>query len=439
MDASENPLQSPLSAGRATGEVATVVCIADGAIRAQCRRCFQQLQERQTGSSALPRYLENVFDTDTPTEAEQHLHDRLEADPTAMVILVSDLLASRASRALNARPDTSPWGVALRDRFGERLFGMVAVTDWAPRRVPDVDRVVARDFTAESLPEALARALHTLQYKALPVHAALEFPVKVRRIRAANELLEYFKLRSRVYNIMGYIDDKPEGKGADIEVDTCDLNSIHIAAFEEGEYGRQIVGTVRLISPEGAASDCGPWIWPLVQQDDKLRQSFTNAMSPLALPVWRSQRVADKIIQMYDRNERHAELSRVVVAETHRGTGLSRVLIRYAMHVAEQLGVAWLFLECVPVHRGLYEKFGFRALPGTHERVVNVDRTVIAMECQPAVALQAPPGLLPESARRIILEQDYLCACRYEDCLFGAYARYKTKPCPLSYRPLQPR
>jgi predicted GNAT family acetyltransferase len=141
---------------------------------------------------------------------------------------------------------------------------------------------------------------------------------------------------------------------------------------------------------------------------------------------------------MYRRKESHGELSRVIVEESHRGVGLSRVLVQYALLVAEELKVDWLFLECVPVHEALYERFGFRKLPGRHARVVNVGKTVIAMECQPVRVTEPEQGFLPESAPRAFLEQNHLCCCQHRDCYLGEHARYGTT-CPLRHRPRRPR
>jgi hypothetical protein len=106
--------------------------------------------------------------------------------------------------------------------------------------------------------------------------------------------------------------------------------------------------------------------------------------------------------------------------------------------VAQELKLDWLFLECVPMHHALYQRFGFRKLPGTHARVVNVDKTVIAMECQPARASEPEQVLLPESARRVFLEQGHLCCCQDRECYLGEHARYATT-CPLRQRPRRPR
>jgi hypothetical protein len=48
-------------------------------------------------------------------------------------------------------------------------------------------------------------------------------------------------------------------------------------------------------------------------------------------------------------------------------------------------GVTRIFLECLKIHEPLYEKHGFRQMSGFEASVIDVKRTMIAMELQPDV------------------------------------------------------
>ncbi len=125
------------------------------------------------------------------------------------------------------------------------------------------------------------------------------------------------------------------------------------------------------------------------------------------------------------------ELSRVIVANDHRGTGLSGVLIRFALSVVERLGIHIVYLECIPGHRKLYERHGFRLLDVEQKRVVDVNKTMIAMELPRRTA--PGPGVeggdWPGPAG--LFERSYLCCCRERACFEGRYDLYGTWKCPL--------
>ena len=118
--------------------------------------------------------------------------DKLEAhlagDPLSSAIVISDRFANRATVALSDRPQSTYLGEAIRSQFGNNLLGMIAITAWAPRRVPDIDRVVAPLLTPDALAQALQLTVRTLEYKTPPKKVSLTLPVTVRRVRRQVEL-----------------------------------------------------------------------------------------------------------------------------------------------------------------------------------------------------------------------------------------------------------
>ena len=423
---------------------AIVVLVKNKEVRQRCRNSLEQLRATGQPPPAVAPYLEHVVYVGSQADATRKLRAVLSRPGSSSALLLSDVLADADSGAPGSAPEPTKWAADIRKRFGDKLLGMVAIAGCAPRGVPDIDRVVPLVASPKSLCEALDRTAAALDYKSPPERTSPACPIEVRRVRRQHELVEYYRLRYRVYNTLLYLDHKLETRGSGIEADWRDLNSVHVAAFERRGPQRNIVGTARLILSEALDSHPGlvdprlsQWTMTMAGQDPVLRKRFRAPYPHLLLPVWHSQPVQDRIIEMYERGERHAELSRVTVGRDHRGAGLSRILVRYCLHVARALDVDWLFLECVPLHRVLYEKFGFEQLPGTYNRVVNVDKTVIAMVCQPARVIEQQPGLLPESAKRVVQEQDYLCCCKHRDCYSKEYGRYGTDTCTL--RPGRPR
>jgi predicted GNAT family N-acyltransferase len=86
------------------------------------------------------------------------------------------------------------------------------------------------------------------------------------------------------------------------------------------------------------------------------------------------------VYEVCTQNQACGELSRVIVVEEFRGMGLSRRLIDEALHRSIKDGAQRLFLECLQVHEGLYEGHGFQRIRNVRGRVVDVERTMIAME-----------------------------------------------------------
>ena len=76
---------------------------------------------------------------------------------------------------------------------------------------------------------------------------------------------------------------------------------------------------------------------------------------------------------------RAGEVSRVVVAPSCRGLGVSRLLVRMVIAAAVDLAKSFLLLECVPTHAGLYAQYGFSLLEGHHCRTQELDQVAVGM------------------------------------------------------------
>ncbi len=156
------------------------------------------------------RYGFRVVISATRELAVKELASGLRAGPLGAAILVSDQLSNEPDTgSMNQQPMLTPWGQEIQSLFPDSPLGTVALTRWA-RRVPDIDRVVGWDIDRPSLVEALLRTIRTLEYKAPPDKGALDEPVVVRLVRTEAELEDYFRLRHRIYSVMGYLPDEIE-------------------------------------------------------------------------------------------------------------------------------------------------------------------------------------------------------------------------------------
>lgn len=422
----------------ASAEPLLITLVQDPDAQVKCRDAIGELRGRSHIPTEVAQYLHRDVAAQDPQQALDGLEVHLADHPLNSAIVISDGFASPATSTLSAQPQSTHLGEEIRDRFGNNLLGMIAITDWAPQRVPDIDRIVSRRFTPDGLAEALQLTIRALQYKTPTEKASLTLPVTVRRVRTLVELHENFKLRHEVYSTMGYLDAELEASPTKIEVDLCDLDSIHICAMEQLEIGTRIVGAARLILTEEVDGELRDGPERIARADPVLRHRFRPPYPHLKLPVWQSQEVYNRITQMYRSGEQHGEISRVVVARSHRGTGLAKLLVNFTIHEARAHGLSRLFLECVPLHRPLYHKFGFVELPGTYKRVVNVDTTVVAMELK----INDEPSEIGDTTdfgSVVLAEQNHLCACEQRECYSQGYPLYRTEECRLHYRPGQPR
>ncbi len=148
----------------------------------------------------------------------------------------------------------------------------------------------------------------------------------------------------------------------------------------------------------------------------------------MQLPIMQSQDLDETYARIISKRLKCCELSRVIVADGCRGTGLSGALVRFAMGIVGRLDIDLSYLECIPGHQSLYEKHGFRRLEVEQKQVVDVNKTMIAM-----VLERSPPPVggspWPETAD--LLDRSYSCCCRNRDCFQGRYELYGTLDCPM--------
>ncbi len=374
-------------------ELKLVLCVLAEATRRKFVKLLVELATSGQLDSDLPHFNIELVRCANQQEALDYLRRKGSEKTAADFVLMSDALADSVY-SVSATESWTPsqWAKEAYDAVQANLFS-IAIMD-SPRRVRDVDRTIGRHVGLRQLLDVLRLAADKLSYIARPEKQAPTVSLEVRAIRKQTELMEYFKLRHRIYRIMGYLDDEAENAPSKMEINWCDTISLHFGAFAVRRDGREeLAGTARVVigSATGVQKYAGllaqykEWTARLASQDPVLRNNLANRVLELELPIFHSQELAEVFRQTVVRNECCGELSRVIVAEDYRGTGLSGHLVKFALAEAARAGVNRMFLECLDNHEELYRKLGFRRLPGTRGTVLGVNRTMIAMELPTAV------------------------------------------------------
>jgi GNAT superfamily N-acetyltransferase len=381
---------------RKNRELRLLLCVSDDATR---RRLVNQLVElSQSQRLDLADCRLKVVRCTAPEEAMARVRHYAAAPAQPAVIVVSDCLVESAASSLEVDTWTpSNWAKEVRDELQGR-GAMIALMD-RPRRVRDVDRALSCTPTADELLAALQLVAAKLCYMAPPPKQKAQQPIAVRMIRRQHELMEYFKLRHRIYKVMGYLDEEIENAPSQMEIDWCDTISLHIGAFEQMRSARErLVGTARVVVGSASCEQRMPkllaayqrWVGRLSEPDPVLRKALTRVLE-LELPIFHSQNLRDVFRDVLQRDEMCGELSRVIVDEDHRGTGLSSRLVEFALAEAARSGVQRLFLECLELHEGLYRKFGFGRLAAAPSPVLSVNATMVSMELYPVPGSRSRP------------------------------------------------
>lgn len=340
-----------------------------------------------TLEAEIPRYRFELVRCPNSDDALAHLrHCARNPDQQAVMLLSDSLVESVGDISAVESWMPSNWGKEVGDALGTHGV-KIAVMD-EPRRVVDIDRALARNAKAPQLLATLKLAADKLAYMARPEKRPGKPNIEVRLIRRQTDLLDYFRLRHRIYKIMGYLREEIENAPTQMEIDWCDSISLHCAAYERLKGGRErLAGTARVVvassaSPRRHADLLGmyrQWVTKLAASDPVLDLAIDRTLD-LELPIFHSQNLSHILKQSVDKDEVYGEMSRVIVAEDYRGGGLSRQLAEFAMQEAERAGVNHLFLECLELHEELYRGFGFQRIKGARGSVIGVNKTMIAMD-----------------------------------------------------------
>lgn len=335
-----------------------------------------------------------------PDNVVAHLKEYFSNNPKGMAVLISDCLGSDSEGEKT---------ILLRRceaEFGKQLLGTIAIMP-RPTRMLDIDRTVGSDCGNKCMAQALRMVVSRLEYLSSPTELpkGKSFSVTVRPLKTTNqrELQAYFSLRHQVYTIMGYLDEEVENCRSKLEVNEADLHAIHLGAFSRNGAQEILVGTARVVTNGAVDQALYATIKQLVNDDPVARERLEDPYL-LGLPIFQSHKAMNEIMQeVFSGDQSSGELSRVIVAPQFRGHGIANQLIDAALRKSIASGIQRLFLECLAVHTGLYAKHGFHCISGVEGQVVDVARTMVAMELRPkaiddllSADLQTPVARYPE-------------------------------------------
>lgn len=295
------------------------------------------------------------------------------------LILVSDLLK---------RSTDSNFGSLTREcqaRFGTRPLGTLAIMG-SPERAADIDRVVQPDVTLDEFMRAMILIIRRLDYIIPPANRRSVDPnrITIRPLRSDNEreFRDYFRLRHEVYTLMGYLDELSENSQSKLEMNEADVHSLHLGAFYRSGSRETLVGSARVVTNGDPDSNLQDMLEMLAANDPIARHCLAEPY-PLTLPIFQTHKgMNDIMVETYRSGQSCGELSRVIVHRDFRGNGISKGLVSEALVRAVSRGLNRIFLECLKMHAKLYERHGFRLMPGLEARVIDVNRTMVAMELQ---------------------------------------------------------
>jgi GNAT superfamily N-acetyltransferase len=373
-------------------DIKLVVCILDRVTREQILNLLADLTTNGRLITKMQDFCFEIVWFESQRQAIDCVRHHIAAGDKRAALLLFDIPTDSVTghRAVDScgLPD---WDEEVRNEIKTKC-GTIAIMS-SPRRLRDIDRVIGRSVKSEQLLDALLLVTDRLAYTAVPLKRTLSDEPELRLIRRQHELLDYFKFRYRIYKIMGYLDEETEGATSQMEINWCDRISLHIGAYVPiGEQRDSLVGTARVVV--GTTSDTykrsvlltsyDQCVTALASQDPILKQALSKGVLPLQLPIFHSQRLFSIFHEALIRKEVCGELSRVIVTENYRGTGLSSRLVEFAVAEAAKIGVSRMFLECLAIHESLYRRLGFKRIEATSGTVISVNQTMIAMElCRP--------------------------------------------------------
>ena len=374
------------------------------------------------------------------------------AQPGRIVVLAEGLAARQEQGGWEATPLTRQ----IRELFirnPTHLCGLIGLLNDQSDRISDIDAALEiHDLTPELLKRKLVQVATRLWLKS-PVGALSSMgnqdAFRVRCVQSAAELKECFRLRHRVYDALGYLEEPVSQSASAIDMDSFDTKAIHFAAVDH--RSEEFVGTARLVTtvpqhmgqtvmgdPWRVVRDHADWTQAIARQalvkEDRIFHEKIHQSTELPFPILFNSGFGTKYGEFMNRYPPAlgGEVSRVIVSPLHRGLGISALLMRAVMSAAFHLKKKFLLLECIPAHAKMYEKYGFQLIEGHHCRAQEQDQVAVGMllslddhPFNKAVALAKLDG-------QMLSESGYLCLCRHSECWKREFQLRKNENrCPL--------
>jgi predicted GNAT family N-acyltransferase len=363
----------------APNEVAVVLAVSEEQTRQHIGRVLKEADLDIRAKTSVDRISVSDIGADQ-TKVLAWLQGHFAEGDSRPLILISDLLKP---------PSELIEGFLTREcqaRFARHALGTIGILP-SQQRVTDIDRIIKPDVTRADLINAMALLIARLEYLTAPTARPDIDPDSIifRPLRSDNEreFREYFGLRHRVYVQMGYLDEEMEASPSKLEMNEADTHSIHLGAFYRSRCGEVLIGSARVATNDEVDSELVELFEKIAEKDPVSKHRLNDAY-PLSLPIFQTHKtMAGRLIDIIRNRQKCGELSRVIVDRSFRGAGISDRLITAALERAVGKGINPIFLECLKIHQQIYEKHGFKRLDGVEASVIDVKRTMIAMELQP--------------------------------------------------------
>jgi predicted GNAT family N-acyltransferase len=361
-------------------DLRVVVFFKNESIRYHYAKFIESTEVKVQQGLIIQNYAIHFEYTENLQSAADRLIHILESGDDLAGMLISDALVQAMPSREDAGWKLVPTAKTIRDRLAQKRYVSVAVLE-QPTRIPNIDLVLAADCAPQVWLDALELLIARLSYFARPAKLPRPEGIEIRPIQSQIELYNVFKLRYEVYKVMGYLDEEIEKSGVNLELHWCDTISLHFGAFLTKGSGTELVGTSRIVLTSAQDQRYGRWTQAIAQSHPELRRLFERQrgeFAPWRLPIFHTMELNKYISDDSLGDRRVGELSRVVVHEKWRGTGLSSELVNLTIAKAEANGVDLMLLECLEIHEKYYNKFGFISLEQSGE-VVGIGKTMIGM------------------------------------------------------------
>jgi predicted GNAT family N-acyltransferase len=217
------------------------------------------------------------------------------------------------------------------------------------------------------------------------IRVGLRGRVQIRPPSSDEELERYFSLRYEVYQAIGFLGKANRAARLQWEIDYWDRTAVPLCAITKDG---QVIGCARLIRTYGDEEQ--PYVSKIQRLLDErgdatLQELFRFPKVPLqpfdVLMEFCGFRT--RFRDLIHTGKKAAEIGRVAVHPDHRGQFLSEALVDTAVSFAQIKNVSSIFLACRNELEPLYEKCGFRAVPGvTSDKFLNIALPSIVMEKQ---------------------------------------------------------
>lgn len=182
----------------------------------------------------------------------------------------------------------------------------------------------------------------------------------LRLLDSIQDLKDAFALRYQVWADLGYIPKEMQSKDNLLEVDNCDRYAIPIGSFTSN--GR-LSGVIRVVTQKEQSRWAGKIESLLNDIDDNVL--INNYHKPYSTPFAIFESFEGMIPTWKELSLNYipfGELSRVIVRKEFQGIGLSSPLIDFALAIALNEGIKFVFLACVEKQTTLYARHGFEII-----------------------------------------------------------------------------